>query len=487
MKRRNSTLLLLLFALVWLGTFLFYAYHNFRVHEDFTPLPLSFDAYHSTSSYEWNGSLVSIQGGFVKGKMQEKGHSESLLLRALSPSVKITVKGGSQTGPYLLRLENVNPSKIEVKNAEGFQSVDPHTILLTLSKVSSGQERSLEVALKNEPNSEFVILGDNRNGYQTFSQIIDQINSISPAFTIDNGDLVFGGEPNKYRLFYETVSKLQVPLYTTLGNHDIREKGREIYTELFGPDHYSFDYKDNHFAFVDSSRGWTEKRSIPEEQYQWLEQDLAKAQGKRIFVVTHIPPTDPRAKTEPNQYPNMTEAQKTGPIKEEMSKLSGTSNLDHAFPDKEEAKRFESLMTQYKVNTVFLSHIHAYYSFIKDDVRYIISGGAGAELLTKDTYYHFVRVKITDQQNYLEVVELPSPPNVLMDRYFAAGLMFARSIVKEYRSIVYGIGSAILLVIGWVLWTSRQRWWTYLKRLSRWLREIIKFAIARYKEIFGGK
>ena len=98
----------------------------------------------------------------------------------------------------------------------------------------------------------------------------------------------------------------------------------------------------------------------------------------------------------------MPESQKTGLVQEEMNKLSGTSDIDHAFPDKEEAKRFEGLMTKYKVDTVFLSHIHAYYSFVRGDVRYIISGGAGAELLTKDSYYHFIRVKVTDKENYLE-------------------------------------------------------------------------------------
>lgn len=107
---------------------------------------------------------------------------------------------------------------------------------------------------------EFINLGDNRTGCQTFSNIIGQINSINPIFVADNGDLVFGGEPNKYRLFYETVSKVQVPLYTTLGNHNIRENGRGTYTKLFGPAYYSFDYRNNHFVFLDSSRGWAEKR-----------------------------------------------------------------------------------------------------------------------------------------------------------------------------------------------------------------------------------
>ena len=110
----------------------------------------------------------------------------------------------------------MNLSKLEIKNTDSFQSVDAHTVLLVVN-LSSGQAKTLQVGLNAEPHPEFVILGDNRNGYQTFSQIIDQINAIGPAFTIDKGDLVFGGEPNKYRLFYETVSKLQVPLYTTLG------------------------------------------------------------------------------------------------------------------------------------------------------------------------------------------------------------------------------------------------------------------------------
>jgi len=484
--KKNISILVFLIALVCVGIFSTHSYNNFKVDENFTPIPLSFDPYSSTSSYNWNGAAVSIQGGFVKGKMREKDNSDSLLLRSLSPSVQITIKCGSQARTYRIRLENVNPSKIEVKNTDSFQSVEAHTVSL-LVNLSSGQEKTILVRLKEEPNPEFVILGDNRNGYQTFSQIIDQINAIGPAFTIDNGDLVFGGEPNKYRLFYETVSKLQVPLYTTLGNHDIRENGRGIYTELFGPAYYSIDYQNIHFAFIDSSRGWTEKRSIPEEQYQWLEKDLEKAQGKRIFVVTHIPPTDPRTKTEPNPYPQMSESQKAGPIQQEMSKLSGTSNLDHAFPDKEEAKHFESLMTKYKVDTVFLSHIHAYYSFVKGDVRYIISGGAGAELLTKGSYYHFMRVKVTNKENYLEVVELPSPPNVIADRYIAAGQMFARSIYKEYATIIYGIGLVILLVIGGILWIWRKNWWAYLKRLGRWFYEITKFSVSRYKEIVKKK
>lgn len=484
MKRKLPILVII--ALFSAVCFSFYSYNNYKIHQGFTSIPLSFDPYTGVSSYTWNGAQVRIQGGFIKGTMKEKSTQEDLLLRALSPTPKITVIGSTQPQTYHIRLENVNPLNFTTSEGnENFKILDSHTVLFTL-EVGVNEVKSIETTLK-DPDSEFVILGDNRNGYQTFSDIIDQINAVHPAFVIDNGDLVFGGEANRYRLFYETVSKLRVPLYTTLGNHDIRKNGRDIYTLLFGPPYFSFDYQNSHFIFLDSSRGWIEKRSIPEEQYLWLENDLERNQGKRLFVFTHIPPTDPRSDLQPNTFPDIPGVKKTGIIEDEFNKLSGMNNLDHAFPDKEEAKRFENLMTQYKVDTVFLSHIHSYFSFLKDNVRYIISGGAGAELLTKDSYYHYMRVKTTTQENYLEVVTLPSPPNQLQDRYIAAAQLFASSTYKEYTPIILALGFIFIFIALWLLWAYRQSLWFFTKNMGIWLKDTLQYAISKYKEIFKGK
>lgn len=284
--KRIIPIIILIIALLMVGIFVFYSYNNFKIHEGFTSIPLSFDPYTSVSTYNWNGTAVSINDGFVKGKVRETDNQESLLLRAFSPTPKITVKGSNRPKTYLLRLENINPLNVTLKNENVTTKIlDPHTILLTWD-MAANAEKSIEITMKT-PSPEFVILADNRNGYQTFSNIIAQINSFHPAFVIDNGDLVFSGEPNRYRLFYETVSKLQVPLYTTLGNHDIRKNGRGVYTQLFGPPYYSFDYQDTHFAFLDSSRGWTEKRAIPEEQYQWLERFEKCSRETHFCVYPH--------------------------------------------------------------------------------------------------------------------------------------------------------------------------------------------------------
>lgn len=482
---RIVTLLAITALLIVIGLFINYSYSNFIISESFTSIPLSFNPADSTSTYDWNGAAVSIRGGFVKGTVYDSNGVENLILRSLSPTPNITVKGNSKTDKtYYIRLENINPSNTVIKNIEDSRKkiINPHTALILLD-LKANETKTVDVVPNdNTEYSEFVILGDNRNGYQTFSQIIDQINAIKPVFTIDNGDLVFGGEPNRYRLFYETVTKMQTPLYTTLGNHDIREGGRPLYSKLFGPPYYSFTYKNAHFIFLDSSRGWAEKRAIPEEQYLWLENDLKNAQGKRIFVISHIPPRDPRDDLDPNKFPEVPNVENSNLYQRLMDKYSLYKSKDHGFPEKSEAERFEALMTKYNVDTVFLSHIHSYFSYIKNNVRYIISGGAGAELLTKDSYYHYLRVKFTNNENYMEMIELPSPTNTVQERYIAAFGLFASSILKEYRTVVILLSVFAAVLLLWVLYSTYGRWWRFLKFTVRWLSDVFKFAVKKFKD-----
>lgn len=482
-KFKINKYLIALIILIIVGFFMF-SFKNYIIQEGFTSLPLSFNPTNSVSSYNWNGATVTIQGGFVKGKIIDANKQENLLLRSLSPTPQITVKGDTSGSKiYLIQVENINPLSTDIKNIDKskIKIISSHTLQLTID-LKANEERKIDVVPKDKTEGfEFVMLGDNRDGYQTFSTILDQINAINPVFTVDDGDLVFGGEPNRYRLFYQTISKLRVPLYTTLGNHDIRENGRPTYTILFGPPYYSFDYKNVHFIFLDSSRGWAEKTAIPEEQYQWLENDLKNSQGKQTFVFSHIPPTDPREYVDPNLIPEIPDEEKPSILERLMNNYSQYKSLNHGFPDKNEAKKFENLMTKYNVNTVFLSHIHSYFSYIKDDVRYVISGGGGAELLTKDSYYHYLRVKVTDKDTFLEAIELPSPTNTIVDRYLAAGQLFANALYKEYRTIVIAITAVILCIIAWLIWNNRYKWKTRLLFWGRFLTHLFKAAVELYK------
>jgi hypothetical protein len=273
------------------------------------------------------------------------------------------------------------------------------------------------------------------------------VNALNPAFVIDNGDLVYSGKPNQYRIFDQMVSGVSATLCTTLGNHDIRANGRDTYTKLYGPAYYSFDFGYNHFIFLDSSRGYAEKQAIPGEQYAWLERDLQKAQGKRIFVISHVPPTDPRSGVKPNEIEAYTDKvrQEGGFVEQKLEAYSEDESIDHGFRDKQEAQRFETLMAQYKVTAVYVSHIHSYFDYKKDGVRYIISGGAGAELLTQNSYYHYLIAKagVTDT---LTMVQLPSPANLLLQRYGATISLFAEAMYRENRAAVTLLITALVLL-----------------------------------------
>jgi 3',5'-cyclic AMP phosphodiesterase CpdA len=243
---------------------------------------------------------------------------------------------------------------------------------------------------------------------------------------IDNSDLVYSGKPNQYRIFNQMTSGISTTLCTTLGNHDIRGDGRETYQKLYGPEYYSFDFGGNHFIFLDSSRGYAEKQAIPDVQYAWLERDLQKAQGKRIYVISHVPPTDPRSGVKPNEVQSYTDKveKEGGFVEQKLEAYSEDESINHGFQTKQEAKKFENLMTQYKVDAVYLSHIHSYFDYTKNGVRYIISGGAGAELMTQNSYYHYLIAK-AGATDTLTMVQLPSPPNLILQRYAATVSLFA--------------------------------------------------------------
>ena len=474
-----------------IGLFVYNAHHVYNINSGFTALPLKFNPDDSSSSYSWNGVDFTVYGGFVKGIQKDGKEGESLVIRALSPLPAVELSGAHVSAKnILITVENINPDLYAKSIKKDLNPIRTSVNTLNFAVIlNKGEKKRIDPIQQNGmENNSYVVLGDNRDGYETFGQIIDQVNALKPVLVIDNGDLVFSGRPNQYRLFNRTVSKFSTTLCTTLGNHDIRDNGRETYTKLFGPKYYSFDFGNNHFAFLDSSSGWSQKQAISNEQYAWLERDLKKAKGKRIFVITHVPPEDPRSGTKPNEIKYYMDKVKQGDssFEKKLENYSENESLNHGFQDKKEAERFEILMTGYKVDTVYLSHIHSYFDFNKNGVRYIISGGAGAELLTKNSYYHYLIAK-TDTRDSLTMVQLPSPPNVLLKRYLATVSLFAEAMYEENRVAV------ILFIIGLVLLAILIFLLLFIKLNHRiallWIliKDTGKYIAKRFKELFKGK
>lgn len=487
-KMVNTMIILLVICLLaGAGAFIYNAVNRYNISNSFTGIPLQFDPDDSSSVYQMQDSRIVVYGGFIKGIQSSNDGTGGIVVRALSPLPKINIEG-SHSGNIQLLIENINPefyARQITGNKLQTSKLKANTLQVNIP-FTAGKIVKIEPLQPSDTEKEkYIILGDNRNGYDTFEKIIQQVNGEKPAFVIDNGDLVFSGKPNQYRLFDQMTAKISSTLCTTPGNHDIRGNGRITYSMLYGPTHYSFDYAGSHFAFLDSSPGWAEKKAISDEQYAWLERDLKKAQGKNIFVVTHIPPHDPRSGVTKNEIPNYVNQAKSGEswVEQKLDNYYENKDMEHGFQDSEEAARFEALMSTYHVNTVYLSHIHSYMEYTKDGVRYLISGGAGAELLTENSYYHYMISGFEDPKS-VTMVELPSPANNYITRYGATIKLFSKAMYEENPIAVIFIVAGfvlflILLLIKLYLWRSRP-----FNTLFRWLLDIVKYSVKRFKELF---
>jgi hypothetical protein len=274
----------------------------------------------------------------------------------------------------------------------------------------------------------FAVMGDTKNGLGTFHRIIKDINGKKLLFAIDLGDLVSDGEKEKYRIFYNVIKKSEVPFLVAIGNHDIREGGRANYFDIFGHFYYAFSYGDSLFVVLDDAN----EEYIDKQQMEFLENELKKDFSHK-FVFLHVPPFDPRNYT--LDIPEL---------------IHRDIKPAHRLADKENAKQFMDLASKYSVTAVFASHIHGYFEEIREGVAYIITGGAGAELLLSNPehyFYHYVNVCVNGSNVGYKVVKFPSPDANFVDRFgYAIWLYIWYFIVTNKGAIILSIIILALLL-----------------------------------------
>lgn len=201
---------------------------------------------------------------------------------------------------------------------------------------------------------------------------IDEIHKMQTLFVIDCGDLAYDGDVTKYRMSLQLMNRLDMPIVTAIGNHDIRGQGRKAYREVFGPENYSFVIGNSDYIIVDDAN---EKRIEP-ARMKWLKKQLEESKPyDNCFLIMHVPPF------KGGQNPNVP-----------MQKF---------LVDKKNAQEIQDLATKYRVSFVMAGHIHTYDSAdwpIKSappeglsdwrlnlkQTLFVITGGAGARLWKVD-------------------------------------------------------------------------------------------------------
>lgn len=235
----------------------------------------------------------------------------------------------------------------------------------------------------------FAVFGDNKNSITIFENLINAVNMDDVMFSIDIGDIVQDGEREKYRFFINQIKKFQKPLLTAIGNHELRENGRGHYYDLFGKFYYSFTIGDAYFIVLDDAN----ENNLDPSQMEWLEKELKNAINyKYSFVFMHVPLFDPR---------------KEGP------------RITHNLKDIKFANQLNAIFDKYDITMLFASHIHAFYQGLWSKTPYIITGGAGAELVgtnPEHDFYHYIKVNVSEDGINYEVKKVKSPDFEVIDR-----------------------------------------------------------------------
>ncbi len=298
-------------------------------------------------------------------------------------------------------------------------------------------------------NFSFAVMGDNKNSFATFEAILRNLDAKTKqlAFAIDVGDLVFDGEQEKYRVFYNQIKDEKLPFLVAIGNHDIREEGRAVYYDLFGPFYYSFAVGNSYFIVLDDAN----MVRIDPAQMAWLKQQLITSQSyAHVFVFLHVPLLAPG-----EQLPTVLSAK---PVKEVLRFLKYRPSL----ADKQQVNELLTLFRNYHVTRVFASHIHGYFTGDWEGVPYTITGGAGAELLgtnPKHYFYHYVVVHVNGDKVTTSIVRFPTPPAELWDRLVHTALLYTHSFLVTNGPAIGFI--VILILIAYLVYLA---WRTKLFR-----------------------
>ena len=190
----------------------------------------------------------------------------------------------------------------------------------------------------------FGVLSDIQEAVDDVGDIFARMNA-DPAlrFVVSTGDLVDHGERENLERVQRELEALDVPLYSTIGNHELIQGDPADWAALYGRFSFHFDFQGVSFTLVDSGSG-----TVAPRVYDWLQAWLTEDPRAPQVFLTHYPPLDP----------------------------AGTRS--GALSSRKEAARLIRLVAASGADLTLHGHIHSYYAFSLGGVPAYISGGGGA-------------------------------------------------------------------------------------------------------------
>ncbi len=222
----------------------------------------------------------------------------------------------------------------------------------------------------------FLVYGDTRDGSSVEAALVKLAVAESPDLVLHTGDVVPSGENDAAWVGFfanEHALMADVPLYPTLGNHEIyRDSGAQHFRHYFALPDDGRDKLYYHFRFGPAEFVVLDGNAPSPAQTTWLRATLDAADADHVahvFVLVHQPPL---------------------------------SLGDHCGSAVAEAD-WLALFEQHHVRAVFAGHDHAYARMERRGVRYFVSGGGGAPVYAE---HHCAEYDRAAKRVYLPVHHL---------------------------------------------------------------------------------
>lgn len=193
-----------------------------------------------------------------------------------------------------------------------------------------------------------------------YEKAVEKINSMQPAFVVITGDLVNDRSDKSQWDEFRRITGLikpEIKVYFLPGNHDIGQNPEaadlELYKSMFGYERFSFSLKKVRFIGFNSSLIKAETPVLMDEQYNWLEKELAGNRGVKLTILFCHYPFFIKDPAEPENYSNIR-------------------------PDTR--RKYLDLFSQYGVDALFSGHLHYNASGKYAETDFITTSSVGKQL-----------------------------------------------------------------------------------------------------------
>lgn len=232
-----------------------------------------FDA---AGTVERDGVRVTIEPGIAIAD------GAGVRLRASAPDFTIRVDGD---GEVAVTIDNVAPE----------------ATLDAAARVTGPTSRALiatapaTITARTPPASRpvrFAFFSDVHASVESATAIAAAI-AADPAvdFAVSGGDLVdTGGDPAEWDRVMPVLATLEVPVYGTIGNHELNAGDGELHHARFGRMNVAITFHGVRLILFDSGSG-----TLAPRVRAWLADTLAAPDPGATIAITHVPPRDPDA------------------------------------------------------------------------------------------------------------------------------------------------------------------------------------------------